>query len=124
MWCVACCDTYPIRKAGCLYTEPSCGIVSPCVCIVTTFVPNKRIRVEHTVNNLIKVDFPAPFGPIMPTRDDKDNAQLMLYRLGVSLPGYVNVQLVILRMARVLLRTPIREPGGGKANLIEVAAKV
>jgi hypothetical protein len=34
------------------------------------------------------------------------------------------VQLFILRMARVLLRTPMREPGGGKESLTEVAAKV
>ena len=29
IWCVACCDTYPIRRAGCLYTVPLCGSVSP-----------------------------------------------------------------------------------------------
>ena len=46
----------------------------------------------------------------------------MLYKLGVSLPGYVYVQLDNLRMARVLLRTPIRDPGGGKENFTEVAA--
>ena len=55
---------------------------------------------------------------------DNDKAQLTLYKLGVDLPGYVNVQFVIFRMARVLLRTPMREPGGGNANFTEVAASV
>ena len=55
---------------------------------------------------------------------DSDNAQLTLYRLGVERPGYVKVQLVIFRIARVLLRTPIKEPGGGNANLTDVAARV
>ena len=55
---------------------------------------------------------------------DRESAQLTLYRLGVDLPGYVKVQFVILRMARVLLRTPIRDPGGGKENFTDVAARV
>ena len=55
---------------------------------------------------------------------DSDNAQLTLYKLGLERPGYVKVQLVIFRIARVLLRTPIREPGGGNANFTEVAASV
>ena len=55
---------------------------------------------------------------------DNDNAQLTLYKLGVFFPGYVYVQFVILKMARVLLRTPIKEPGGGKVNLMDVAASV
>ena len=55
---------------------------------------------------------------------DNENAQLTLYKLGAFLPGYVNVQPDNLRMARVLLRTPMREPGGGNANLTEVAASV
>ena len=55
---------------------------------------------------------------------DRESAQLTLYRLGVDLPGYVKVQFVILRMARVLLRTPIREPGGGNENFTDVAARV
>lgn len=29
MWWVACCDTYPARSEGCLYTVPTCGTVSP-----------------------------------------------------------------------------------------------
>ena len=55
---------------------------------------------------------------------DRESAQLTLCRLCVDLPGYVNVQFVILRMARVLLRTPIRDPGGGKENFTDVAARV
>ena len=55
---------------------------------------------------------------------DNDKAQLALYKLGVLLPGYVNVQFDIFRMARVLLRTPIRDPGGRKENLTLVAARV
>lgn len=55
---------------------------------------------------------------------DKERAQLTLNKLGVLLPGYVKVQPVIFIIARVLLRTPIREPGGGKANLTDVAASV
>jgi hypothetical protein len=88
------------------------------------------------------VDLPAPLGPMTPTRlwtaevrqfsyasaksthDESDNAQLTLLNCGVLLPGYVNVQFVIFMIARVLLRTPIREPGGGNLNLIEVAARV
>ena len=62
---------------------------------------------SRTVNNLIKVDLPAPLGPMMPTRLkeekksfvgdratvaemkaylDRDNAQLTLCRLGVDRP--------------------------------------
>jgi hypothetical protein len=55
---------------------------------------------------------------------DNDKAQLTLNRLGVVLPGYVKVQLAIFKIARVLLRTPIKEPGDGKENLTEVAASV
>jgi hypothetical protein len=43
---------------------------------------------------------------------------------GCGRPGYVNVQLDIFKMARVLLRTPIKEPGGGNENLTDVAASV
>jgi len=94
----------------------------------------------RTVKSLINVDLPAPFGPITPTRLytmnevqycrqrhahlDRESAQLTSIKLGDDFPGYVKVQLVILRMARVLLRTPMRDPGGGKANLTEVAARV
>lgn len=91
--------------------------------------------------SLIRVDFPAPLAPITPTRlkikleqnwrdmikkDDleRERAQLTLYKLGVFLPGYVNVQPESLRMARVGLRTPMSEPGGGNENLTEVAARV
>lgn len=42
---------------------------------------------------------------------DRDRAQLTSIKLGVSRPGYVYVQLFIFRIARVLLRTPIRLPG-------------
>jgi len=97
--------------------------------------------VKFTVRSLIRVDFPAPFGPMTPTRLrrelvtlyliggrisnlDNDRAQLTLNKLGVFLPGYVKVQFVIFKIARVLLRTPMRDPGGGKANLTEVAASV
>ena len=55
---------------------------------------------------------------------ERDKAQLTLYKLGLSLPGYVNVQFVNFKIARVLLRTPIRDPGGGNENLTEVAANV
>ena len=55
---------------------------------------------------------------------DNDSAQLTLWRLGVDRPGYVKVQFVILSIALVLLRTPIRDPGGGNENLTEVAASV
>ena len=55
---------------------------------------------------------------------DNDKAQLALNRLGVLLPGYVNVQFVIFRIARVLLRTPMSDPGGGKENWTVVAASV
>jgi hypothetical protein len=55
---------------------------------------------------------------------ESDNAQLTSIKLGVDLPGYVKVQLTIFRIARVLLRTPMSEPGGGKENLTEVAASV
>ena len=90
----------------------------------------------------MSVDFPAPLGPTIPTRLlrfvskstmlhiaqtpdlDNDRAQLTFIKLGSDFPGYVKVQVFILRMARVLLRTPMREPGGGKENLTEVAAKV
>lgn len=99
-------------------------------------------EMDFTVRSFINVDFPAPFGPMIPTRLvvyglvhnvlwssnhsylDKDSAQLILYKLGVDLPGYVKVQFVIFRIALVLLLTPIKEPGGGKENLTEVAAKV
>ena len=90
------------------------------------------------------MDLPAPLGPTIPTRLhecsikqhlyfvwnappthlDNDNAQLTLRRLGSFLPGYVNVHLDILRMARVLLRTPMSDPGDGNENLIELAARV
>ena len=61
----------------------------------------------------------------MPTTHlDNDNAQLTSRRLGSLLPGYVNVHLDILRMARVLLRTPMSDPGDGNENLIELAASV
>lgn len=43
---------------------------------------------------------------------------------GCDRPGYVNVQFDIFNMARVLLRTPIKEPGGGNENLTDVAARV
>lgn len=99
----------------------------------------QRRVVVRTVSSLIRVDFPAPLGPTTPTRLyidviimplaktpgahlDKDKAQLAPNRLGVLLPGYVNVQLDNFRIARVLLRTPISDPGGGKKNLTEVAA--
>ena len=90
----------------------------------------------------MRVDFPAPLGPTIPTRLvktisndmeilgdansylDNESAQLTLKRLGFDRPGYVNVQFTILRIARVLLLTPIREPGGGKENLTLVAARV
>ena len=90
----------------------------------------------------MSVDFPAPLGPTIPTRLsrfvskftmshigltpdlDSDRAQLTFIKLGFDFPGYVKVQLFILRIARVLLRTPMRDPGGGKENLTEVAAKV
>jgi hypothetical protein len=55
---------------------------------------------------------------------DNESAQLTLNKLGVSRPGYVKVQFDIFRIARVLLRTPIKEPGGGKENLTAVAARV
>lgn len=55
---------------------------------------------------------------------DNESAQLTLCRLGDVLPGYVKVQPDSLRIARVLLRTPMREPGGGKENLTDVAASV
>ena len=50
----------------------------------------------------------------------------MFIKLGVVLPGKVKVQSFILKMERVLLQAPIREPGGGKEleSLTEVAAKV
>jgi len=97
---------------------------------------------KRTVRSLMSVDFPAPLGPTIPTRLlrfvskstmlhiaqtpdlDNDRAQLTFIKLGSDFPGYVKVQVFILRMARVLLRTPMREPGGGKENLTEVAAKV
>lgn len=78
----------------------------------------------HTVRSLIRVDLPAPLGPTIPTRLDRLSAQVTSYRLGSLRPGYVNVQLTIFIMARVLERTPMRFPGGGKVNLTEVAAKV
>jgi hypothetical protein len=55
---------------------------------------------------------------------ESDNAQLTLKRLGVLLPGYVNVQFESFNMARVLLLTPMSDPGGGNENLMVVAAKV
>lgn len=95
----------------------------------------------------MSVDFPAPLGPITPTRLyrgieisfhiisrhrerevnshlDNVNAQLTLNKLGTVFPGYVNVQFVIFKIALVLLLTPMSDPGGGKANLTEVAARV
>lgn len=58
------------------------------------------------------------------THLDNDSAQLTLCRLGFDRPGYVKVQFVIFRIARVLLRTPINDPGGGNENLTDVAARV
>jgi hypothetical protein len=58
------------------------------------------------------------------TNLESESPQLTLYRLGVLLPGYVYVQFDILRIARVLLRTPMSEPGGGNWNLMVDAAKV
>lgn len=55
---------------------------------------------------------------------ESDIAQLTLNKLGALLPGYVKVQFVIFSIARVLLRTPMSDPGGGNANLTEVAARV
>lgn len=62
-----------------------------------------RIKWKLTVRSLTSVDFPAPFGPTIPTRLcdiiiiyldamketylDKESAQLTLKRLGVFLPG-------------------------------------
>ena len=47
-----------------------------------------------------------------------------MIRLGVVLPGYVNVQFDSFKIARVLLLTPISDPGVGNENLTVVAAKV
>jgi len=55
---------------------------------------------------------------------ERDSAQLTLYRLGEVLPGYVKVQFESFKIARVLLRTPIRDPGEGNENLTDVAARV
>ena len=52
-----------------------------------------------------------------PTRDESEMATLALYSWGLAAPGYVNVQSVILRMARVRERTPMSEPGEGNVNL-------
>lgn len=81
-------------------------------------------RSSRTVSSLINVDLPAPFGPRIPTRLDRLRAQLTSYKLGSLRPGYVNVQLTIFMIARVLERTPMRLPGGGKDSLTEVAANV
>jgi hypothetical protein len=55
-------------------------------------------------------------------RELRLTAMLALRRLGLGAPGYVNVQSATLRMVRVLERTPTSEPGGGKENLMLVAA--
>ena len=77
-----------------------------------------------TVNSLIRVDFPAPLGPTIPTRLLKLKAQLTSTKLGSLRPGYVNVQVDIFMIARVFDRTPMRLPGGGNENLTDVAASV
>ena len=58
------------------------------------------------------------------THLERERAQETLIRLGVVLPGYVNVQFVSFKIARVLLLTPISDPGVGNENLTVVAAKV
>jgi hypothetical protein len=91
------------------------------------FFPNRLAdprRKQLTVRTLMRVDFPAPFGPTIPTRLERLKAQLTSNRLGVSRPGYVNVQFAIFRIALVFERTPMRLPGDGKENLTEVAARV
>lgn len=55
---------------------------------------------------------------------DNDRAQLTSIKLGSVLPGYMYVQFAIFKIARVLLRTPMREFGEGNENLMEVAARV
>jgi hypothetical protein len=55
---------------------------------------------------------------------DNDSAHETLCKLGLSRPGYVKVQSESFKMARVILLTPIKEPGGGKENLTLVACKV
>lgn len=55
---------------------------------------------------------------------ESDSAQDTPIKLGLSRPGYVNVHPTILRMALVLLLTPINEPGGGKANLMVLEESV
>lgn len=55
---------------------------------------------------------------------ERDSAQDTPIKLGLSRPGYVNVHPTILRMALVLLLTPINEPGGGKANLMVLEERV
>jgi hypothetical protein len=40
-----------------------------------------------TVNNLIKVDFPAPLGPKIPTRLLNDSAQDTSIKLGLAAPS-------------------------------------
>ena len=57
-----------ILKFGCFSTLPSCGTNS-------------------AVNNLIKVDLPAPFGPKIATLDDNDNEHETFFKDGLSAPG-------------------------------------
>jgi hypothetical protein len=120
----------------------NCALLRDCLTLGEYLEMNTtRIESKLTVRSFTSVDFPAPFGPIIPTRLcntvatslgqdeketylDKESAQLTLKRLGVLLPGYVNVQPASFKIARVLLRTPMRDPGGGNANLTEVAASV
>lgn len=90
----------------------------------TDVLKSSSFFLKLTVKSLINVDFPAPFGPMMPTRLLRLSAHVTSIRLGSFRPGYVNVHLLSFRIARVLERTPMSEPGGGKENRTVVAARV
>lgn len=76
------------------------------------------------VRSLIRVDFPAPFAPIMAVRDDRVKAQVTFWRDGFEAPGYVYEQSVIRMMALVEDFTPVRRPGLGNLNCTCEAVRV
>ena len=135
-----------MRSAGCLYTVPSWGSVSPWNVIYERLATHRFTSMTYSekldesglsctvgaydahpaTSGILRLNRRRPRAVRSRARThlDRDSAQLTLYRLGFGRPGYVNVQFVIFKIARVLLRTPIKDPGGGNENLTDVAASV
>ncbi|KAH3681390.1 hypothetical protein WICPIJ_007659 [Wickerhamomyces pijperi] len=68
------------------------------------------------VKTLIKVDLPAPFGPMTAILEDKEHWKLMSAICGLVVPGYWKVMLETLTIAFCLVLTPSKKPGSGNLN--------